>query len=106
MCIRFKFLLSVVFLLSLVLPVFSFQPSGGVLMLDGEDDYAILPFEKHGYIFPRNTNEFTVEIWFYPKSGPEPTEAHIILSQQIVFGLTGNKEMPSSADMLKISCQY
>ena len=41
MYINFKFLLSAlsaVFLLSLVVPVFSFQPSGGVLMLDGEDD--------------------------------------------------------------------
>ena len=52
MFINCKFLLSVVLLLSLVLPVFSFEPSGGVLSLDGEDDYAIFPFAKHGYIFP------------------------------------------------------
>ena len=92
MFIRCKFLLSVVLLLSLVLPVFSFEPSGGVLMLDGEDDYAILPFAEHGYIFPKNTDAFTAEVWFYPESGPEPTEAHIILSQQVVFGLTGNED--------------
>ena len=52
MFINFKLLLSAVLLFSLVLPVFSFEPSGGVLMLDGEDDYAILPFAEHGYIFP------------------------------------------------------
>ena len=82
-----KFLLSVVLLLGLVLPVFSFEPSGGVLMLDGEDDYAILPLAEHGYIFPRNTNAFTVEVWFYPKSRPEPIEKNIILSQQVAIGL-------------------
>lgn len=90
MYINFKFLLSVisaVLLLSLVLPVFSFQPSGGVLSLDGEDDYAILPFAEHGYIFPKNTDEFTVEVWFYPKAKPEPGESNIILSQQVRFGL-------------------
>ena len=92
MFINCKFLLSVVLLLSLVLPVFSFEPSGGVLSLDGEDDYAILPFAEHGYIFRRNTNAFTAEVWFYPKSRPEPREANIILSQQVVFGLTGNED--------------
>ena len=92
MPINFKLLSSVVLLLSLVLSVFSFEPSGGVLMLDGEDDYAILPFAEHGNIFSRNTDAFTAEVWFYPESGPEPTEAHIILSQQVVFGLTGNED--------------
>ena len=85
--INCKFLLSVVFLLSLVLPVFCFEPLGGVLMLDGEDDYAILPLAEHGYIFPRNTDEFTVEVWFYPKSRPEPIEKNILLSQQVAIGL-------------------
>ena len=90
MYINFKFLLSVlsvVFLLSLVVPVFSFEPSGGVLMLDGEDDYAILSFAEHGYIIPRNTNAFTAEVWFYPKAEPEPGKSNIILSQQVRFSL-------------------
>ncbi|RKU20061.1 hypothetical protein C6503_06690 [Candidatus Poribacteria bacterium] len=69
------------------MPVFSFEPSGGVLVLDGEDDYAILPLAEHGYIFPKNTDEFTVEVWFYPKSRPELGENNIILSQQVAFGL-------------------
>jgi len=56
-------------------------------MLDGEDDYAILPFAEHDYIFPRNTNEFTVEVWFYPKAEPELGKSNIILSQQVRFSL-------------------
>jgi len=95
MFINYKSLLnalSIVLLLGLVLPVFSFEPSGGVLVLDGEDDYAILPLAEHGYIFPRNTDEFTVEVWFYPKTEPKPLESNIILSQQVVFGLTGNND--------------
>ena len=87
MFINYKCLLSTVLLLNLVLPVFSFEPSGGVLMLDGEDDYAILPLAEHGYIIPRNTDAFTAEVWFYPKSKPEEGEKDIILGQQVRFGL-------------------
>lgn len=87
MFINYKLLLGTVLLLNLVLPVFSFEPSGGVLMLDGEDDYAILSLAEHGYIFPRNTDAFTAEVWFYPKSKPEEGEKDIILSQQVRFGL-------------------
>ena len=90
MFINFKLLLSAVLLLSLlVMPVFSFEPSGGVLMLDGKDDYAILPLAEHGYIFPKGTDEFTAEVWFYPKSEPKAGDKSIILSQQVVFELTG-----------------
>ena len=84
---NFKLLLSAMLLPSFVLPVFSFEPSGGVLMLDGEDDYAILPLAEHGYIFPKHTHEFTVEMWFYPKTGPKRKEREIILQQQVTFGL-------------------
>ena len=85
-------LLSCVLLFSFVVPVFSFQPSVGVLVLDGEDDYAILSFAEHGYIFPRNTDEFTVEVWFYPKVKPEPGKSNIIMSQQVRFGLLPDNE--------------
>ena len=87
MFINCKLLLSAVLLFSLVMPIFSFEPSGGVLSLDGEDDYAIFPLAEHGYIFPRNTDAFTVEVWFYPKAKPEPGTSNIILSQQVRFGL-------------------
>ena len=85
-----KSLLITVLSLSLVMPVFSFQPSGGVLSLDGVDDYAVLPFEEHGYLFPKNTREFTVEMWFYPRSGPNSRGSDIILSQQVYFGVAAN----------------
>ena len=102
MVTRFKFLLIVVLSLNLVMPVFSFQPSGRVLSLDGVDDYAVLPFEEHGYLFPKDTREFTVEMWFYPKS--EPThhgENSIIFTQQVYFGLSANRaECKSDASQL------
>ncbi len=91
MYINFKFLLSIlsaVLLLSLVMPVFCFEPSGGILVLDGEDDYAILPLAEHGYIIPRNTEEFTVEVWFYPKSEPKKKHRNLILGQQAAIGLS------------------
>ena len=97
-----KFLLIVTLFLSFVLPVFSFQPSGGVLSLDGVDDYAILPFAEHGYLFPKNTREFTVEMWFYPKAGPtNHGDRNIIFTQQVYFGLSANlQECKSKASQL------
>ncbi|MYC78367.1 LamG domain-containing protein [Candidatus Poribacteria bacterium] len=104
MTISFKFLLIAFLSLSLVMPVFSFQPSGGVLSLDGVDDYAILSFEEHGYLFPKNTREFTVEMWFYPKSGPtNHGENDIILSQQVYFGLSANRAECKS-DVSQLCC--
>ena len=100
MYINCKFLLSVVFLLSLVVPVFSFQPSGGVLMLDGEDDYAMLPLAEHGYIFPKDTDAFTAEVWFYPKAEPKVNETHIILTQQVAFGLESNGKCRAGKDQV------
>ena len=111
MHINFKFLLSVLsagLLLSLIVPVFSFEPSGGVLMLDGEDDYAILPFAEHGYIFPRNTDAFTVEVWFYPKTEtePEPGKSNIILSQQVRFGLLPDNQCADRITGKDQGCAY
>ena len=108
MPINFKLLSSVVLLLSLVVPVFSFEPSGGVLLLDGEDDYAILPFAEHGYIFPRNTDAFTAEVWFYPKAEaePEPGKSNIILSQQVRFGLLPDNKCGDRISEKDQVCSY
>ena len=109
MFINFKFLLSAlsaVLLLGLVLPVFSFEPSGGVLVLDGEDDYAILPFAEHGYLFPRNTDAFTAEVWFYPKAEPEPGKSNIILSQQVRFGLLPDNKCGDRISEKDQVCSY
>ena len=103
MVTNFKSLLIVILFLNFVVPVFSFQPSGGVLSLDGVDDYAVLRFEEHGYLFPKNTREFTVEMWFYPKS--EPTnhgERNIIFRQQVYFGLTNHATC--KGDVSKLCC--
>jgi hypothetical protein len=102
MVTNFKFLLIVILFLNFVVPVFSFQPSGGVLSLDGVDDYAILPFEEHGYLFPENTREFTVEMWFYPKAGPNHGGSNIIFSQQVYFGLTNHAKC--KGDVSKLCC--
>ena len=88
MVTNLKSLLITVLFLNLVMPVFSFQPSGGVLSLDGVDDYAVYPFAERGFLFPKNTDKFTVEMWFYPKAGPKNGERNLILSQQIYFELT------------------
>ena len=88
-----KLPLSMVLLLGFVIPVFSFEPSGGVLSLDGEDDYAILPFAEHRNIFPRNTHAFTVEIWFYPKAEPKGKDKDLILTQQVSIGLMARERV-------------
>ena len=107
MFINYKLLLSVVLLLSLVMPILSFEPSGGVLVLDGEDDYAILPFAEHGYIFLRNTDAFTAEVWFYPKSKPEePGTSNIILSQQVRFGLLPDNKCRDRISEKDQVCSY
>ena len=103
MFINCKFLLSVILLFSLVLPVFSFEPSGGILMLDGEDDYAILPLAEHGYIIPRNTDAFTIEVWFYPKIEPKKKERNLVLGQQAAIGLTSENKCELSKNQV---CSY
>lgn len=82
---RLKFFANLTFFWCLLTPAFAYFPAGGVLSLDGVDDYAILPFDEHGPIFPKNTREFTVEMWLMPKTEPNPGEAYLLLSQQLVF---------------------
>ena len=103
MSINYKFLLSVVLLFSLVMPVFAFEPSGGVLMLDGEDDYAILPFAEHGHIFPEGTRAFTVEVWFHPKAEPKKIDKDLILTQQVSIGLKARDQCRLAKNQL---CSY
>ena len=106
MYINFKCLLSVLspmLLLSLIMPVFSFEPSGGVLSLDGEDDYAILPLAEHGHIFPEGTHAFTVEIWFYPKAEPKEKDKDLILNQQVSIGLQARERCILGQNQL---CSY
>ncbi len=104
MFINCKLLFSALLLLGLLaIPVFSFQPSGGVLSLDGEDDCAILPFKEHGHIFPRNTHAFTVEVWFYPKAEPKEKDRDLILTQQVSIGLLAREKCILGQNQL---CSY
>ena len=104
MFINCKLLFSALLLLGLLaIPVFSFEPSGGVLMLDGEDDYAILRLAEHGYIIPRNTDAFTVEVWFYPKTEPKKKERNLVLGQQAVIGLIAEDKCELNKDQV---CSY
>ncbi len=60
------------------------SPAGGnYLVLDGVDDYAVLDFKTHGVLFPKDTDEFTVEMWVYPTTPPDNHTFAMILSQQM-----------------------
>ena len=60
------------------------SPAGGnYLVLDGVDDYAVLDFKTHGVLFPKDTDEFTVEAWVYPTTLPDIDTHAMILSQQV-----------------------
>ena len=60
------------------------SPAGGnYLTLDGVDDYAVLDFKTHGVLFPKDTEEFTVEMWVYPTTPPAGNVYAMILSQQV-----------------------
>ena len=91
MTTNFKHLLILTLCVYLVLPASGHLPSGGVLSLDGVDDYAVLSFDEHGYLFRKNTRAFTVEMWFYPKSDPDHGENAIIFSQQVYSGIAGSR---------------
>ena len=48
------------------------SPAGGnYLVLDGDDDHAVLDFETFGRPLPNGTEEFTVEAWVYPTTPPD-----------------------------------
>ena len=60
------------------------SPAGGnYLVLDGVDDYAVLDFKTFGVLFPKDTNEFTLEAWVYPTTPPDENIYATILSQQV-----------------------
>ena len=60
------------------------SPAGGnYLTLDGVDDYAVLDFKTHGVLFPKDTDEFTVEMWVYPTTPPAGNVYAMVLSQQV-----------------------
>ena len=61
------------------------SPAGGnYLVLDGDDDHAVLDFETFGYFLPDGTDEFTFEAWVYPTTPPDNKDTSLtILHQQV-----------------------
>ena len=61
------------------------SPAGGnYLVLDGDDDHAVLDFETFGRPLPKGTEEFTVEAWIYPTTPPTNGNTLLtILHQQV-----------------------
>ena len=83
-----RHILTCFFLLTLIpLSATAFPPAspagGNYLTLDGVDDYAVLDFKTHGVLFPKDTEEFTVEMWVYPTTPPAGNVDAMILSQQV-----------------------
>ena len=67
------------------------SPAGGnYLVLDGADDHAVLDFETFGALFPKGTDEFTVEMWVYPTTPPANNIHAIVLSQQIQMSVVSD----------------
>ena len=68
------------------------SPAGGnYLVLDGVNDYAVLDFETFGILFPKGTDEFTVEAWVYPTTPPGKNITATILSQQVRMTAVSDK---------------
>ena len=83
-----RYILTCLFLLVLIpLSAKAFPPDspagGNYLVLDGVDDYAVLDFKTFGVLFPKDTDEFTVEMWVYPTTPPDLDTHAMILSQQV-----------------------
>ena len=70
------------------------SPAGGnYLVLDGDDDHAVLDFKTFGRPLLNGTQEFTVEAWVYPTTPPDKDTAGMILHQQVRMVIV-NAEFP------------
>ena len=67
------------------------SPAGGnYLVLDGENDHAILDFETFGLLLPKDTDEFTFEAWVYPIPLPNTDIHAMVLSQQVMIDIVSH----------------
>ena len=97
------FLLNAVSLCVMAFP--SASPAGGnYLVLDDVDDYAVLDFDAFGFLFPKGTDEFTVEAWVYPTTAPDKRTTASILSQQVRMRVWSDDHV--SAQSLKKSIEW
>ena len=72
------------------------SPAGGnYLVLDGDDDHAVLDFETFGRPLPNGTEEFTVEAWVYPTTPPDNKNTYsTILHQQVSMIIVSGEFQP------------
>ena len=72
------------------------SPAGGNhLVLDGDDDHAVLDFETFGRPLPKGTVEFTVEAWIYPTTPPtNGNTLWTILHQQVRMIIVNDEFQP------------
>ena len=72
------------------------SPAGGnYLVLDGDDDHAVLDFETFGRPLPNGTEEFTVEAWIYPTTPPNNGNTLLtILHQQVLMLIVNDEFQP------------
>ncbi|MBD3182106.1 hypothetical protein GF312_07430 [Candidatus Poribacteria bacterium] len=67
------------------------SPAGGnYLILDGENDYAILDFDEFGVLFEEGTKVLTVEAWVYPTLFPDEDIYATIIGQQVMIYAVGH----------------
>ena len=71
------------------------SPAGGnYLVLDGDDDHAVLDFKTFGRPLPKGTEEFTVEAWVYLTKPPDKDTAGTILHQQVRMLIVNDEFQP------------
>ena len=72
------------------------SPAGGnYLVLDGDDDHAVLDFETFGRPLPNGTEEFTFEAWVYPTTPPDNKNTYsTILHQQVSMIIVSGEFQP------------
>ena len=105
-----RHILTCLFLLTLMpLSAKAFPPAspagGNYLVLDGVDDYAVLDFKIHGVLFPKDTDEFTVEMWVYPTTPPDTNTFTMILSQQVRMNVVSGDQEGWEDDKKRINWQ-
>ena len=80
------------------------SPAGGnYLVLDGDDDHAVLDFKTFGRLLPKGTEEFTVEAWVYPTTPPDNGNTSLtILHQQVRMFIVNDEFQPFVNDLANV----
>ncbi|MCE2415718.1 hypothetical protein J4G07_17165 [Candidatus Poribacteria bacterium] len=80
------------------------SPAGGnYLVLDGDDDYAVLDFKTFGRLLPNGTEEFTIEAWVYPTTPPDNGNTSLtILHQQARMFIVNDEFQPFVNDLANV----